>query len=670
MELTVLCGSLKVTATGTGEDLVELAQQLSWIGAAMSISPFGDDKVAYCKVNVSGSASPLLQGEPQNFKIELSFEKLGSTENSCWLPLFCNAVIAHGFPIPQRHDEMGLEIPIDLMAALAGVRHAVEFQDGVVMKGFSSMFVPVKRKQDRVQWHLITSSDYNTRLTYRDAIQRCHDRALLDEVNLESLRETRAIIGWCSVAEISLGRDDVRYEDIKYSGAPISESSLRCAGGSLGFQQFATASLQFTLGPKDGKRHFQLSGPYPRIISAAEKRQIVLYDTEQKRAWLARVSEVMLHIIQCRNRLNPFEIDGKPVKIQYRESSRETLLKSALSTLSERESNYFKDVISDLWSRLELLLEENVTQEMLPGTPVRPNLKPVLFGYEFKAIVDDLSPLERKQCTIDKNNGGWLSFAQDINAVVLLARGFGEVLQPVQRTKKGLCGAWWRLPEGHDYLATSVGILLDRYEMAGCERSYEYLTSTRLRWHRGKSLLFEPCVNLHQDQCRCNRLQQIWHKSAIRHIVPPGTLEPKGAVIFGGAVSVLSIFSRSRSQAQPVLYTQANTPFTSSSREQGPEDMMDSSEGERFSIHEKLSDSVGSSVTSSASQDQVVTEIAGLELMRDHSPHIKKRLRGRESYGDLCYVEEGSRGLLRRCEQKKLVRFDKNPVTMHPNASQ
>jgi hypothetical protein len=81
------------------------------------------------------------------------------TEMACWLPLFHGAVIATGFPIPDRADEMGLEIPITLLAGISGVCHAVEYEGGVVMKGFSHMFVPVRKRNDRVQWHAISSQD-------------------------------------------------------------------------------------------------------------------------------------------------------------------------------------------------------------------------------------------------------------------------------------------------------------------------------------------------------------------------------------------------------------------------------------------------------------------------------------------------------------------------------
>lgn len=45
----------------------------------------------------------------------------------------------------SQHGEMSLEIPIDVMAGIAGARHAVEFKGGVALKGFSTVLVLIER---------------------------------------------------------------------------------------------------------------------------------------------------------------------------------------------------------------------------------------------------------------------------------------------------------------------------------------------------------------------------------------------------------------------------------------------------------------------------------------------------------------------------------------------
>jgi hypothetical protein len=76
-------------------------------------------------------------------------------EDSCWHDLFINPVIAYHFPILCRGGELGLEISIPMMAALGGVTRAAEFESGLLLEGFSSAFVPLRRSVDSIQWQFI-----------------------------------------------------------------------------------------------------------------------------------------------------------------------------------------------------------------------------------------------------------------------------------------------------------------------------------------------------------------------------------------------------------------------------------------------------------------------------------------------------------------------------------
>jgi hypothetical protein len=255
---------------------VKLAQQLAWVGFALRTSPFGYE-VAYFK--------PLfLRRGPSAFEVMFKHVPIHISETACWLPLFCGAAIAKGFPIPERGDEVGLKVPLQLLTELAGIRHAVEHENGIVMKGFAHTFVPVRRTEKRMQWHTVFSGDVEKRLTYSDGLSQCTSRASLDEIGLQDLPSLRAFVGWCSVSETRLGSDLANYENIDYSKTEEADSSPRCTGGSLGFQQFGVAAFDFRFGMKDGKCHFQRTGPFLRIIQAAETTPIVLHDTGERRA--------------------------------------------------------------------------------------------------------------------------------------------------------------------------------------------------------------------------------------------------------------------------------------------------------------------------------------------------------------------------------------------------
>jgi hypothetical protein len=143
------------------------------------------------------------------FEIKFTMDALEA--ESCWHVLFSNPVIAYNFPIPSRDDGfLGLEIPIRMMAALAGASHAVEFGDGLILKGFSSMIVPSKSNKNAIQWHFIKNED-NTRLEYCQADQQCQNRAALDRVDRKSLASRRSFLGWWGEVTTNLGTADARY---------------------------------------------------------------------------------------------------------------------------------------------------------------------------------------------------------------------------------------------------------------------------------------------------------------------------------------------------------------------------------------------------------------------------------------------------------------------------
>ena len=182
-------------------------QLLVWLGAAFQVS--SSDQIQY-------SQSQLHIVEKIYTYITVDYDKSPVRVESCWFSLFNNPVIAQGFPVPERSNcERGLELPIELMATLGGARHAVDFEGGLVIKGPSVAFVPVKQYEDTIQWHMVSNSD-GTRLRYRDL--KMH-RALQNEVDYESVRTKRAVLGWSQGAQSLLGTEDVNYEGIDWSEA-------------------------------------------------------------------------------------------------------------------------------------------------------------------------------------------------------------------------------------------------------------------------------------------------------------------------------------------------------------------------------------------------------------------------------------------------------------------
>ena len=511
------------------------------MGAALRVSKHENVQYSGVVLDSPGGRPGLL---PRQFKVSFETSELSETEQSCWIPLFANPVIVQGFPISERqNEEQGLEIQLEMMAALGGARYMTTFDGGLVMKGHSTLFVPVKLNADSVQWHCIYEKDGN-RLAYRELRNRCPNRALLDTINHESIKDTRAFLGWWHSGTTHLGTAGSDYANIDWSPATETRRSARFSGTDIGFQTMVTGKLSFMMGPKDGRLHVSRSGPFRKVIQCAEKTPIVLYDLEDRRAWLVPALGVILHIFLTRHRLDPYHVEGESVKFAFASPSRQegrtvmdTVLKNQSLKIYESDASsekdfYFSDAILDIWSQMERLMEKDNDIEAGPGLPLRGTMRSKLHGWEYMSLVHEKN-YRQKEAVIEKSNGGWVDLVDNIDSLVLFATGLKEVIQPLY-TSGHLCHRWQTLPKEKDYLAAGVPLLEMLYSEAGSRISRKYLTTNQLQWHRGPNL-FERCS---RNRCKCDRTQQIYHESWFKtfgHVSPPGKLEENGCVVFGQA---------------------------------------------------------------------------------------------------------------------------------------
>lgn len=517
-------------------------QQLIWMGAALRTSR--DGRVQYCESKLERNQKTK-ETDPAIFTATFDMSSPSEENQSCWFPLFTNPAIARGFPTaPRCKNEVGLEIPIDMMAALGGVRHAADFEGGLVLKGYSALFVPIMCHEGSVQWHLLRARG-EERISYREASIQCPNRVLLKDLNHGALRTTRAYLGWWPEAETHLGTAEADYGSIDWSSACEAKRLTRISGANVGFSKIITGGVNFQLGAKDGKLHTSQNGPLQRIVQRAEKIPVVLHDLEDSRAWFVPALDVMLHIVQTRHHQSPFRSDGKVIELspsdpgKHGRTAAEAIVANQSRLLYERavseDGYYFKDAILDVWSQMERLMEKDDLIESCPGLALHGTLRTKVYGWEFMSLVQDKNH-RRKEVTIAKSSGGWVDLVNDIDALVLFATGFGEIIRPVSDLGR-LCHQWRSLPKGKDYLAAGVPLLELLYSEAGSRLSRKNLSTTRLQWHRA-STLFEQCPYTRPEHCECDRTQQIYHESLFKtfgRVRPPGTLEENGCVIFGQA---------------------------------------------------------------------------------------------------------------------------------------
>ncbi|KAL2076205.1 hypothetical protein VTL71DRAFT_1148 [Oculimacula yallundae] len=559
---------LTVEVEDTHDVVVEIAQQLAWLGCVLRSSKngkVGRTQVRFRTRRFSASA-----------RFELTFEagSIPTTEDCCWHDLFVNPSIAYNFPIPSRGGELGLEISVPMMAALGGASRAIEFEGGLLIKGFSSAFVPLAKSGDSIQWHYIRNED-GSRLSYPEAVKRCPGRALLDTIDQDALTSSRAFLGWWDETTTHLGTADVNYDNLDWSPTRECRRSTNFSGGSIGFQNFGTGEINFSVGPKDSKLHISRTGSYEKIVDYASITPTVLYDSVECRGWLVPASAVIAHIVQKSHARKPFRVAGKRIDItpvdptsDVFEGARHMLLANAKIMLRGSEdapSEFcFEHAVLDIWTLLECIMDRDVKRETSAEIEVGMPLSKTLRGWEFMDLVVERSPLRQKEADIKSTSGNWIDLAADINAIVLFASGFEDVIRPAEDSTNGICHSWKQVPKGMDYLVAGVSMLNSLYEQAGSRLTKEHLTSTHIQWSRGP-MLFEKCQHDGQFRCTCDRLQTLVSKSRFLTVKSPGPLSEHGAVIFGQqakhSISHNRLDLGKDKKKEASLYSQRNTPL-------------------------------------------------------------------------------------------------------------
>jgi hypothetical protein len=155
-----------------------------------------------CSEQKLASSSPIVENKTLKrhdskleFKISFRTAPPHGTENLSWLSLFRDTNIASGFPVPDRGGEIGLELSYKDFGELIAPYQAVLWNGGFMIRTSKEMFVPVKKVDDRVQWHVILSGDTKDWMDIQEGMSllqsRGMPRALQEEVNYDEHPSTR-----------------------------------------------------------------------------------------------------------------------------------------------------------------------------------------------------------------------------------------------------------------------------------------------------------------------------------------------------------------------------------------------------------------------------------------------------------------------------------------------
>jgi hypothetical protein len=525
--------------------IAEIGQQLVWLSAALRSSP-SSNQPSYC--------TPEITFRDGMFTISFQYvgidiQQLGArVTGACWLPLFKNPVIVQGFPILARlQAEKGLEIPLNMMAGLGEASRVTIFDGGLLVKGFSTLFCPMKRLKRSVLWHYLFEQE-GGRISYLAASDRCPERALLRNVDNACLPLSRHFLGWTSSVEIRAGTADVKYEEIKWPGTNLASAGIAIEKASIVLGNYISGGVSFTRGNKDTPIYLSRVGPYQQEIHSAHNMKVVLYDVEDRRGWLVDGTNALLHLTRAQLGSSPYSdsdlfnlnnfVHADPAAGSC--AAKKALLDSKnrdLLIFEEKENGVtrkwtYQDLVRQTYHVLEQMHDYEGKILTSSNISIRWTDRDKLLGFAFMDIVDGQNDLRPRVASLKSSGKGWVDLTRSVRAITLLGKGFGEIIRPSKDSNK-LCKDWRQVPKGKDYLVACTSTLRDICKRQGNHESRPMELASGIYWHKPDKL-FEPCDGRESSFSGCcDRVQVLLPPSlgSARHPQPFG--HQNGAVIFG-----------------------------------------------------------------------------------------------------------------------------------------
>lgn len=534
-----------ITAFGTKEFLIDIAQQVSWLTASIRLP---------CSGQVSLSDSLLIRANVEGdvaiykvFSLPLESVPVHEKETACWLPLFLGSVIARSYPIPEREQEQGLELPYDLMTTVAGNMVPQCHDGGIFLKGHSRLLYPVSGSiLGSVQWHLLTS--LSRRVSLPDDLicaqswLRMLDRRLLSNV-------PRTFLGYCREVTVDLGTHKTAeyYAAISFSSAedvfqgPRIQAPTSFTWGTSGMGIFgATLTHSIVYGKALAQTVAGDGDDYLDILDTALRTPIILYDDnlESQRGWMVSALSVILHMIHTWAANKNCIRDGLPcvtTTLRADDAARNVLEQNwnfiVRNSWDEEMSKKvtIKDLVMQFWHGIQKRNEDDLfaRHRIEPGFELTSSK---LYGWDYMDLVTGISS-RKKQLNFNEN---WMDLTEDV--MVLFGGGFGEVIKPASGVS--ICAEWNPIPSMKMYLTATIDCLQKLSRKRGGHSNH--LTSSRLTnksyWNHHTKDLFTDCNGCYSaisaKTINCPKVPQKLDSSVYKS--NQELLAPlEGAIVFG-----------------------------------------------------------------------------------------------------------------------------------------
>ena len=493
------------------EDHVQIALALKWLCAAIRYSSSESLSLSKTRITTTNTST-------SSFTIDLTPLTV-TKETSCWHSLFLHTVVASGFSIPKRTEGQGLEISFSDMVVLSRTLRLVEYDRGSIAEGSQTLLIPIKRLSDNsgVQWHLEEkwstdpSNGRRRKATTTEILSRTPFQTCLDNLDPGALKNQRNFVGWTDSALISLGTSHISSTDFSSSGAGRPQQQRTCISSyhfGFGFSHWGGATLGATATTSSISNRFcrNAKKDLEDTLQDAEMESIVLYDFNEKIAWLCPKPSVLLFMVQlCKYReIRAYHYDSEapvpttvpiPIPIAPRSTAGSQV---ALKTIRDsfeiklekgtKKEGTFADYLDSVCLSLDIG-QQRASEAWENATKHKKAAPKGIVGFEMMEIIKELPVLNVKEERVDQP---WAHIAQD-GGLVLFVKGLGQPIVP--SNPASLCRNWQQVPSGRNYLAAGSSGL--SYLLINSARSR---LSDRLAWEFRHPT--RHCVSCMVNQCR------------------------------------------------------------------------------------------------------------------------------------------------------------------------
>ncbi|KAJ5448631.1 hypothetical protein N7445_003452 [Penicillium cf. griseofulvum] len=452
-----------------------------------------------------------------------------NNQAGCWQKLFDSAIIVVE-PSTSPISTCWLHLDFDILVQISAVEYAVNVESGLILMGYSSALIPIEAPDSQsMMWHVeICPHDSQFKVSEVQALKS----AWLKTLDFQQLRSKRARVGWVSATAVLLGTEKLQ-PTVNWSKAKQKPVRWSWKGANLQAIVSSTAPLQ--LGLQGGATFERLSctvrlspsGNYLRLLNSSVKEAVIIYDTEDRRAWLVSLLSVLHHMVlaYCRDCSGFLKTQKLPFANPQPDGGQASwmTLRGSGDVLIQQEGTD-KLTLRDLVMGFSINFGKTSTQ--------KPRYKEI-YGYEFMEIVHNSPTADLKAATIERTGLSWTPLLQSIPCLFCSHLG-DAIVGSKALTESGHCN---KLVPGQDLMAASVHCINSISQRQGGSDTgpYRLLPGGYIWKITGRPFL--DCERI-DGRCSCweNRLflQHISKKGQLLdRRCPAAEVCMDGAVVFG-----------------------------------------------------------------------------------------------------------------------------------------